>query len=359
MRILIVLFSFITIWGCADSNQVEYITNELRLERTAEFKLKNQTNGIRSILQGLLTDKENERIYGIDFRSRRLYAINVNNQTIDFISSVGSGPNEFVLPIQIAFSDGNLLVYDNSADRITVLDENKNMIYEAEGTLKHGVWTRGTYAFFRNDYFIASMKEAALINTLDFESAKAVSILNIKTGEIQKAGQLPANIDRLDSFQKYPLLAYNPDNDSIYYVFFTWPDIHKLDLKTLVSEVKSTYTPSFMRQRTIVVDFNNPELQTIEFAKKIGEDRTELVTLDFINGYLISTWQNYTKEYFDSIDPNAIEYFGVRYSYPGFDNPREFSIPGLPLGVYGGKLMILDNDDPLEFVIGLYEFINE
>jgi len=359
MRIVITLICSISLFSCIDSSQLNTITHEVKLERVSELNLKNKPNGIRSILQGLITDNKNEHIYGIDFRSRRLYTIDINNQTIAFISSVGSGPNQFVLPIQIAYDDGNLLVYDNSADRITVLDENKNMIYETEGTLKHGVWTRGTYAFFRDEYFIASMKETSILNTLDFESARAISILNIKTGEIQKGGKFPANIDRLDSFQKYPLLAYNLDNNSVYYVFYTWPDVQKLDLNTLENELKSNYTPSFMRKRTIKVDFNNPELQTIEFAKKIGVDRTELITVDISNGYFISTWKNYSEAYFDSIDPADIAYFGVRYSYPEFDNPQEFTIPGLPLGFYDGKLLILENDDPLEFVIGLYEFIHE
>lgn len=345
--------------SCAGPAQEERNMHELKLERLGELKLSNDINGIRSILQGLIPDEDNGKIYGIDFLSRRLFEIDVESQTIGFISSVGRGSNEFERPIQIAKEGDDLIVYDIGSDRLTVLDGNHNKRFETGGTLEHGVWARGTYGLLINDRFITTIQDPAYLNAFNFESASAISILNIKTGEHKKAGRMPADIDRLDVFLKYPLMALNRDNNGIYYVYYTWPEVQKLDLNTLENKVKSTYKPSFMRERTIEVDFNNPELQTVAFAKKIGEDRTELLTVDFINGFFISTWMNYSKEYFDTWDPADLEYFGVRYDYPGFNNPQEFPLPGLPLGVFDGKIMILENDDPLDFHIGLYGFLTE
>jgi hypothetical protein len=89
---------------------------------------------------------------------------------------------------------------------------------------------------------------------------------------------------------------------------------------------------------------------------RAGLDQSMLTSLEIIDNKLIAVWQNFTRDYYKDRHPDNIDYFGVIYDLPAFQNPREFTPPGKVVGVYGNKLMILENDDPLEFTIGFYVF---
>lgn len=94
-----------------------------------------------------------------------------------------------------------------------------------------------------------------------------------------------------------------------------------------------------------------------ESAKIQGLDGSTIVGIGTIENQLITVWQNYTEAYYDDgQDPKDLEFFGVIYDLPHLDNSREFSLPGKFLGTYKNKLMVEENDDPLEYKIGYYEF---
>jgi|GEM_PF-6525970 len=210
--ISLILILFLISCGQTEEGGADEFRTEV--ERVGELRLMNTSDGIWSMVRGTVSDEENEKIFGIDYRSRRLYLIDVATETISFISDVGSGPGEFDRPNQIALGKNGLIVNDLTSDRISMLDREGELISDIEGTLSHGVWIRGTYSIYHAGTLISSMKDPQHVQLLDFEAARAISLFDLDSGDLTKAGKFPENIDRLDAFQKFPLIAIDEKGSS-------------------------------------------------------------------------------------------------------------------------------------------------
>ncbi|TVQ13947.1 MAG: hypothetical protein EA364_05265 [Balneolaceae bacterium] len=172
-----------------------------------------------------------------------------------------------------------------------------------------------------------------------------------------KHGIISPTIDRLDTEEKYPIIRLDTANSFIYYIFKSDYTILKLDLKNDTTYVVSDYMPSKFRKRSISVD-QVSTLSLWDAARKLGTNSSNLFAIEFIESDLLVVWYNLTDEFYDTRDDWNIDYYGVLFDLPDFRNPREFSLPGKLLGMYKNNLMILENDDPLQFTIGYYELLN-
>lgn len=327
--------------------------------RTGGVVIADSTNQLKSVWQSLQVVDTRKKAYGIDFRNRRVFVFCLESGDLAYIGGRGRGPREMLNPVQISVkNEHEIYVYDSSLDLLAhIIDD--EISEKIPGFLIHEVWLRHTYGFFWNNHLITSIEDPASIQSMNFDDARPLAMLNLDEMRLSKHGRISPGLARYDTFDKYPLLAMDKNRDTIYYVFHDDYTVMRHSLTDDSSSVASLYKPQKMRIRSMSVDLNNPEIHSREFSNKLQLDRSVVVGLEVIEDNLVVVWQNATEQYLSNRHPDHLDFFGVMYDLPHLSNPREFSLPGKLLGRYGNSLLIEENDDPVEYTIGFYELLNE
>jgi len=338
------------------SGDLEGDNREIDLVKSGLIAVSDELDQPELIREGLQVDDDSGMAYGIDFRRSLPFRLDLENGDFQFIGASGAGPDEFSQPLVVVLkSSEEVMVYDIALDRLVFVEGNE-VTDELDGYADHGVWVRNTYGFYWNGYFIHSLKEPDKINSLDFNDARPIGFFNVADRDLLLKGEFSPTLDDLDPLQKYPMIAFDEEKEVLYYVFRSDYTVMEFDLNSDATTVTSTYKPDDMRTRTIPFDHDNAYHFSVEFSKQLNEDRTQLVGVDLLSDRLVVVHHNIQGEFLDDRDPELANYFGVVYDLPDLTNPREFTLPGKFLGTWGDKLLIEENDDPLEYTIGFYEF---
>lgn len=347
--------SFLFIYSCNQNSPVNI--KEVELERVGGVVVNSKYDQPELIMEGLRVDNNEGIAYGIDVKHRLPFKFSLTTGDFYFLGEKGRGAKELAQPSLMAIENGEIFVYDTILDMIAYL-ENDEVINKIGGYSRHGVWLRGLYGFYWKNNLITSIKEPEKINTLDFDQASPIAMLNLSDGTLTKIGHFSPTLDELDTLQKYPLLTLDRDAGRVYYVFRSDYSVMQLDLDTKDSNVATSYKPSKMRTRTIPFDHENAYHFSLHFSKQLNEDRTQLVGIDLLKDHLVVVHQNMQAEFLDNRDPQFLDYFGVVYDLPDLANPREFTLQGKFLGTWNNRLLIEENDDVMEYTIGFYEFLD-
>lgn len=354
---ILFLVSLFFLAGCAEKSEFPE-RNTIELSHAGSIQINNQIHQPENIMEGFRVVQESGMVYGIDYRKKLPYKLSLKTGTFEHLSSAGSGPTELRLPSQITEKNSSeFYVYDTNLNVIARF-VNDEVVEKAPGFLGHNVWPRNTKGYYWNNRIITSIKEPEKVNALDFENARPLAFLNLADSSLTKHGEFSPTIDELDTLQKYPILAFDEESATVYYVFRSDYTVMKYDISEDFSGVASSYKPAGMRTRTITFDHNNNFHYTLQFSRSLNEDRTQLVNVDILENQLVVVHQNTDARFYDDRDPKFLKYFGVIYDLPELKNPREFSLPGKFLGVWNSMLLIEENDDVLEYTIGFYEFVD-
>ncbi|TVR30381.1 MAG: hypothetical protein EA390_08250 [Balneolaceae bacterium] len=350
------MVSLFIIYGCSSKEHTK--TQGIEVIRMDVVQINDKMDQAQLIYGAFdAVDDELGIVYGIDYRKRLPYRLSLKTGEFQFLSSTGSGPKELRLPSQLSMKDSSeFYVYDTNLDKVARF-VNDELIEKTEGFLKHNVWLRNPKGYYWNHHIITAIKEPENVNVLDFENARPIAMLNLSDSTLTKHGKFSSTIDHLDQFNKYPMIVLSREEEAVYYVFYTDYSIMKYDIKRDTTYTASTYRPSKMRERTVPVDPDNPDIYSM--ARIYGLDISQVVDIVLMNQQLVVVWYNATDAYYDnrSYSPEHLIFFGVVYDLPDLSNPREFTLPGKFLGTWGNRLLIEENDDVMEYTIGFYEFV--
>jgi hypothetical protein len=351
---VLLLVSLFSIHGCAEEGEV--VREYSEIARTGGIVVNSEADQPQSIWGNLSVVDEAGMAFGIDFRKRLPYKLSLETGRFYHLSSPGAGPQELRMPSQISVKNDSIYyVYDTALDAIARF-KNDQITEKLPGYLEHNVWVRNPKGFVSGNTLITSIKEPEYVNALDFEYAKPIGLFYLGDNNVKKVGSFSPTVDDLDENNKYPFVTYSKKHQAVYYVFYNDYSIMKYDLENDISMVGSDYKPTMMRDRTIPIDPNNPNVY--QMARVYGLDMSQVAEIEILGDQLIVCWYNATGTYYDqnSFTPEGLDFFGVVYDLPDLTNPREFTLPGKLLGIWGDRLLIEENDDVMEYTIGFYEF---
>ncbi len=350
-------FCLSVLLGTSCTSEQEAESESAGLVRTGEVVVNNSVDQPESIVKGLYGLSGDSLVYGIDFRRSLPYQLNLANGNFRHLAESGRGPQELELPSQVTVKNsGELYVYDTSLDLISHFKDGR-ITGKMSGYLEQGIWLRHPRGLYRNGKLITPAKEPEHLNALRFDRAHPIAILDLESGEAKMAGKLSPTLDELDSFLKYPYLAIDDENGMIYYVMNTDYTIMRYHLDSGETEVVSDIRPQAFRTRTLPFDHNNTYHFSLQYSRQINLDLTRVTEAGIVNDFLIVAWHNANDGILESAyhDPQNYDHFGIAYSLPDADRAWQFTLPGSLLGFWNDHLLIAENDDILEYTIGLYQ----
>jgi hypothetical protein len=310
-----------------------------------------------SFVKGIHGADSDSVVYGIDFRRRLPYQLDLRTGDFTFLSSSGRGPEELSMPSQLTVAGGNeMYIYDTLQDIIARFSDGR-IVEKLPGFLGQGVWLRHARGYYWNGYLFTPAKEPERLNVLDFEHARPISKMNLATGEASWIGEFSPTLDDLDSYQKYPYIALDMERERIYYVFNTDYSILRYDLTTGETDIVSDIKLPAVRTRTLPFDYNQAYHYSLEYGRRMNMDMTRVSDIGIVDDYLVVVWNNANEKIFEhtEYDPENYDYFGIIYSLPDFHRAWQFQLPGRLLGFWNNRILVEENFDILDYRIGVYK----
>lgn len=352
MVILLLVISLTFSLSCTSEKNDESLISA-SIQREGQTVLNDNIDQVSFVAGQLIVNEQSDTAYGIDFKLRRPFRFSLETGDFQFISTPGRGPLEVTLPNQlIAKNDSTILLYDVSQDAIAIF-KNNVIVDKRPGFLSHNVWLRNAIGFFWNGHIITAIEEPEKVLNNQIKDSRPLALLNLEKNALSLHGRVSPSIDELDNTMKHPMIVLNDINDDIFYVYYADHTVMRHNLKTDVTDIFSAYIPRNFRTRSERANLSLPP--TIESARAIGLDMSNVIGLDIYSNMLFVAWQNLLPSFYElgSSDEHIV-FFGVLYDLETGTVIGEVDLPGRYLGRYKDMMLIQENEDPLHYQIGWY-----
>jgi len=352
--ILFIVVYTLTVQGCTKKGN-EGNSSYVQLTKVSELDVNITDNTFGEFLGEIVVDEERGYFYGVDLRARTAYRISVETGKATSLAPEGRGPRELSMPVQIAIGENRIIIYDNSQNVIALHDD-KSIIEKFPAYGEHSVWVRGYAGYVWREKLITSIVDPETVRELNFEEAAPIGIFDYQNNEIETVAHFSPTVDELDAEFKYPVIWLDSEEDIVWYMLRADHTLMKYDLDTGETDAIADHKHSKYRVRSKEV--NPGGSSSISAAMELGTSMSQVIGINRVENRIIVIWQNFNEGYYEGRgddSPGNADYFGVGYDLTDPDRVIEFDLPGRFLGVYSDQLMIEENMNNSELVIGFYE----
>lgn len=259
----------------------------------------------------------------------------------------GRGPDELMTTITRGFDqDGNLWIYDYQQDLLKSYSEDGDFITSKPGFIEDGIWIRGNLLYSIDDAWFFAMELAGAGQHTEGEGiAKYSSEFEL----IATGGEFDPIYHNSRTILAQPYIAVDKKRSQIIMVQRTSPYIQVFDSNLeLITRKKGDKNYFKQSDRDILMRHSMEERNQMLLERSLVED--PWVTDD----HLIFVFTNYDQKYFTSRDPQDLIQYAAIYDLENFELLAEFRLPHRIAGVLDNKLLLLENDNPDNIIIGKY-----
>lgn len=295
-------------------------------------------------------DEDSSILLFVDFINQKNYLFDRQGKLVNIIGETGSGPEEFL----------QIISFDIDKDRIVIADESLYVVkvFSIDGQLLRN------FRLFNNEELVISSFGAhvndqwlyvPIIETKYMhnrsESAVAAKI-NINTGVVSRLiGQYEPFIKQYKHHHAVQRFAIDDAIDQMVTSLNGSPRIQIFDLK------------SNKRIKYVVADI--PEWKQLEDRVDAETSRQESQALTvgtshihriFVNDqWIFQAFQTLTEEFIQTRDPMSKKNYLALYDREGSTFYGSVILPGLPAAVHNNQLFVIENMNPDQYTIGIYE----
>jgi hypothetical protein len=332
----------------------------IEVKRTGGVTVDPGGDQLAEFFEGMAVSDSLDMAYGVDLRVRKAFQLSLETGEARYLAPEGRGPKELSNPVLLTMKNENeFLIYDVALDQVAEYRDGE-IVNKYPGFTSYGVWIRNFNGFYYNGFIITGVVDPEKVRAMDFDNAKPLAFLDFKNENLEKKGDFSPTIDRLDSDSKYPVIYYDSEYNTIFYLFINDHTLMAYDLEQDEATALVSYKPKPFRTKTISVQGSTAG--NMNAAMELGLNISTASEIDRIGDQLVVVWKNLNEGYYTNmgdLSSGSVDYFGVLYDLPDLTNPREFTLPGKFHGVYKNKLIITDNYGAEELQLSFYEFVQK
>jgi len=330
----------------------------IEVERTGGVTVDPGGDQLAEFFEGMAVSDSLDMAYGVDLRVGRAYQLSLETGEATYLAPEGKGPKELSNPVLLTMrSENEFLIYDVSLDQVAEYRSGE-IVGKYPGFTSYNVWIRNFNGFYHDGAIITGVVDPEKVRAMDFDNAKPLAFLDYKNENLEKRGGFSPTLDKLDSDSKYPIVYFDREYNTVFYLFINDHTIMAYDINRDETTALAGYKPKAYRTKTISVQGSTAG--NMNAAMELGLDVSTASEIDRIGNQLVIVWANLNEGYYHNmgdISSGNVDYFGVLYDLPDLTNPREFTLPGKFHGVYKNKLLITDNYGAEELQLSFYEFV--
>lgn len=344
--------------GCSSEgtlDEPEVITlagsGEILLEKVDSFVLDPGEYMFGRFHEYMEMDDEGSILLFVDLINQKSYLFDRQGRLINIIGEMGSGPEEFL----------QIISFDVDKDRVVIADESLYVVkvFSVEGNLLNNfslfnnedlvIPTFGTHV--NDQWLYVPIIETRFMQ--ERSKSAIVAKIDLKTGQV---AELIGQYDPFVKISKYfnTIQRFAVDDGSQQLI--TSPDISpRIQIFDLQTNKRIKY---------VVADI--PGWKPLEDRIDAGMSRQQSQALAigtshilriFVNDqWIFQTFQTLTEEFVQTKDPLTKENSLALYDRKGDAFFGSVTLPGLPVALHNNQLFVIENMNPDQFTIGVYEF---
>ena len=351
------------IGACSETDPAEFYTSKIlkqkpNIEKAGEIVLdassfKDSGKNIGKLRPEFVSNRDHSLFAFFDELNMQIVITDNQGQVQQVVSKRGRGPGELMSVLGYNFDEENRIVaYDGSQRMIK--------IFELDGDEQSDIDIDHERRFVGNRYLFAKNEEfiVPVINSEFQSSGLEKAWQSDLIGKFGYNGTLLESFGRYDPFLKDPksyLVFPHVDADLENNQFLSsHPDRYSLQLHNLETRERIAW---FGVQTE---NFNQTDsyIRSQQSHQKIDEQARNLSWTSgvyILPEYFLHYFVILTEEFQQTRDHNEKIHYVTLYDRNSYDSYGEFELPYSLGGVVGNKLYLIEDDNPDNYTIGIYE----
>ena len=359
--IVLFLILLVLLSTCADTEdhffESKNLNQELQIKKIDVFKLQKEDSlsdkKIGRIRVGFFKKHPSKNILVFYDEIFKQLLITRDDKIISIIGSKGRGPKEFINVSSFDFNQkGHLVIYDSTQQLVKIFNLSGALLesFKIDPSKQFAITAR--YLFPIQEKYLFGVIQREYLANLDkaWESGLI--------GSYNKAGNLIDSFGKYDSYLKsvkhynvLPVINVDLDNSLLFSSHGASYRIQIYDLNTRKRIAYFGYKSYDFKEIDEEVDARMPNVERLR--KTLKQSYTTGVY--FTSKYVILTFQNLSMEWHTTKNSNAKQYYLAVYDRNTKDFVDEILLPYPLENIIDGKLYLLENDNPVEYTLGIYE----
>lgn len=324
---------------------------DLELVKQRTFEISDSLRGIGEIEHPAIVDVERNLFIFRDTKLNQIIVTDLEGKINARMGEQGRGPRGFIEMGPFGLDeDGKIFVYALRAATYRYFDVQGRHLGNFDGLLDEGIWTRSSRLFFEGKSIFVGIAEA---NKNPFWESKTVAEFDTSGKAKKLFGAFDPSLVGLGPFQKQPSLVYDKAEKRFYTTHTSSPFIQVYDYRT--KERVERF--GFRTQNFRVTDDEIVRSDPLEVRHKKHLKESSVASSFVTPEYFFFYFRNFTERYWDTWNPNDNQHH--LYIYDKHDDYAflgEIKLPFHLLVVDSqNRVYLLEDDNPLKPVIGVYE----
>lgn len=346
--------TFIGCSGASRSDEPEVVeqtgNGKIELVKVDSIVLDPGDQMIGRFLEYMRVNDEGTVLLFADLMNQQLFLFNRQGKLINTIGSEGSGPEEFLQIISFDVDDGRVVVADESLYVVKIFSLegellNSFRLFEGEDlvitSFDTHVADRWLYVPVVELKYSNEKSKSAIVAKIDLNTGGVAGLIG-KYDPYVKVSNHYHNIQRFAIDEKNQQIITSPNKS---------PRIQIIDL---ASDMRIKYffaeTPDWQPLREKV-----EAMMTRQQIREMTRGSSHVNNISTNERFIFQSFQTLTKQFQETKDPLAKKNMMALYNRNGEAFYGTVELPGLLGAVHGDQLFIIENVNPDQYTIGIYE----
>ncbi|MFP8489303.1 6-bladed beta-propeller [Gracilimonas sp. Q87] len=337
--------------GCSTGDS-EIETNEVDIVKIDSVVLQQGQEIFGNFFEQIKITGDKEYFLFSDRIRNQVFVFNSDGTFHSVIGVNGRGPKGILSVSGYDVNKKNeVFIYDSMQRMLKVFDLNGNLLHSTDFLERETFNPTANNLRWYNNKIVATIYET----DVRFETHKSRLV-----GLIDTSGIAESIFGRFDEYSQddnnlafNTVIALDEETDLAYTNLQTSPyfQIYDLKKKVLIGREGQKTDNFFIPERELT-----PSMPISEKFKHRAN--TSAVAHIFVtDSYIIQNMQNLTEEWFDTMDYSSKDNFLVIYDKSSLELIQEVSVPSTPFGAHDNQLYFIEDFNPDNYTIGIYEIV--
>jgi len=288
-----------------------------------------------------------------DLMNQQIYLFGMDGKLINIIGNSGSGPKEFLQIMAHFVADDRVIVVDESTMLVKIFSIDGELINTfklfKDRNLLLSWWDMDVVG---NDMYLSILEPE--YSNMDVSKSAMIAKVDLETGEVGPlVGQYDPVFKKQSTYFYYQHFTLGNDEMYLYTSPRTSPHIQIYNLQS--NRRVDYFFVSNLEGWNQLQEKVTPEMPR-NLIKEIVSGTSGIQGLHVSDKYVLQSFQTITDEFYQTFDHLAKKNYMAVYDKAGKNYYGTIRLPGLLGGVHDGKLYIIEDTNPDNYTIGVYEF---
>lgn len=342
-----------TFEGYKESNEN---LQHIELQKTHTITVSgSDSENLGNVYSDISVTEDGEKIALFDLSHYHFIILDKDGNVLRTIGREGRGPEEFLQPLNFTFDEkNNLIVYDEAQRQTKIFDEDGNL-KDTFNLFEDTELLSASPELFASDGMIYfGIVDITVNDSNEKWKSDLIGVYDYSGDEQKIMGQYDPYVYKNNYYAHTPFFDVQFSEDEI---FATHGNSYRIQIFDMNDNERVAYfgfKSEHYKETEEKIESDFP----LEKIQEMGYDQSYPNGLYVTDQYIIHSFQNTTEEWNRTRDNLAKELYLTLYDRGSYDFLSELSIDSYLSEVQNDQLYLIEDFNPNNFTIGIYELEN-